>query len=49
MDRSPHARVPIGVITEGDAVIRAFARIGWEWGGDWSAPKDYQHFTALRR
>jgi hypothetical protein len=49
IDRSHHAPVPIGVITEGDVVVRAFARIGWEWGGHWSGPKDYQHFTALKR
>jgi poly-gamma-glutamate capsule biosynthesis protein CapA/YwtB (metallophosphatase superfamily) len=49
IDRSDHARVPIGVISEGDVVVRAFAGIGWKWGGHWSAPTDYQHFTALRR
>ena len=49
VDRSRHAHVPIGVIAEGDVVVRAFARIGWEWGGHWSAARDYQHFTALRR
>jgi hypothetical protein len=27
-------------------VVRAFARIGWTWGGSWS-PGDYQHFSAL--
>jgi hypothetical protein len=37
------------VISEGDVVVGAFAGIGWEWGGHWSAPTDYQHFTALRR
>ena len=28
------------------AVVRAFARIGWEWGGAWSSGPDYQHFSA---
>ena len=28
-----------------DRWSRAFARIGWEWGGDWSTLKDYQHFS----
>ena len=28
------------------ALVRAFARIGWEWGGSWSSGKDYQHFSA---
>ncbi len=27
-------------------VVRAFAAAGWEWGGDWPWPKDYQHFSA---
>lgn len=39
-DRSPRQ----GVITGGDAVVAAFASIGWQWGGHWNSPKDYQHF-----
>ena len=27
-------------------VIRAFASIGWGWGGRWSGTKDYMHFSA---
>jgi poly-gamma-glutamate synthesis protein (capsule biosynthesis protein) len=46
LDRSAEARVPRGVIRADDVVVRAFADIGWEWGGDWSSP-DYQHFAAL--
>jgi hypothetical protein len=42
-DRSLHRR---GMIHAGDAVVRAFAAVGWEWGGFWSSPKDYQHFSA---
>jgi len=42
-DRSRHAK---GVIHGGGAVVRAFAAAGWEWGGDWAWPKDYQHFSA---
>jgi poly-gamma-glutamate synthesis protein (capsule biosynthesis protein) len=34
-----------GMIRDNDAVIRAFARIGWKWGGSWGSPKDYQHFS----
>ncbi|MFS1304239.1 M15 family metallopeptidase [Streptosporangium longisporum] len=34
-----------GVINPGDRVVRAFEREGWEWGGDWSGIKDYQHFS----
>jgi poly-gamma-glutamate synthesis protein (capsule biosynthesis protein) len=43
LDRS--LRVP-GVIHPGDVVVRAFATIGWKWGGYWTSPKDYQHFSA---
>jgi hypothetical protein len=32
-----------GMVT--DEVVAAFARIGWEWGGDWQSLKDYQHFS----
>ena len=46
IDRSAGAHVPAGAIHAGDVVVRAFARIGWEWGGDWSTSKDYQHFSA---
>jgi hypothetical protein len=34
-----------GMITPDSVVVRAFAAIGWEWGGDWSSLKDYQHFS----
>jgi hypothetical protein len=34
-----------GVIQPGDAVVQAFAAIGWSWGGAWSSPVDYQHFS----
>ena len=27
-------------------VVKTFRDVGWEWGGDWSSPKDYQHFSA---
>lgn len=42
-ERSRHAK---GVIHGGGPVVAAFAAIGWEWGGDWSWPRDYQHFSA---
>ncbi|MFC5289341.1 M15 family metallopeptidase [Actinokineospora guangxiensis] len=38
-----------GMIHRGDAVVRAFAGIGWSWGGDWTSPLDIQHFTATGR
>jgi hypothetical protein len=34
-----------GLIVEGDAVTRAFARRGWSWGGRWKHTIDYQHFS----
>lgn len=42
------ARRPVdapGVINPGDRVVRAFERLGWEWGGSWSGTRDYQHFS----
>ncbi|GIH24911.1 hypothetical protein Aph01nite_32210 [Acrocarpospora phusangensis] len=38
-----------GVINPGDKVVKAFAEIGWGWGGDWSGIKDYQHFSKSGR
>jgi hypothetical protein len=35
-----------GGIYAGGAVVEAFARIGWGWGGDWVASQDFQHFSA---
>lgn len=34
-----------GMITEGDVVVRAFAGIGWTWGGQWQTLKDWMHFS----
>ena len=45
-DRSADAHPPRGVITANGPVVRAFGRIGWEWGGTWSSQKDYQHFSS---
>lgn len=38
-----------GMITDGDEVTKAFADIGWGWGGDWSSSKDFMHFSASGR
>lgn len=43
VDRSQRAK---GLIHRRGPVVAAFASIGWEWGGNWSWPKDYQHFSA---
>jgi hypothetical protein len=42
VDRSRHAK---GMIHGGDRVVRAFAAEGWKWGGYWTSPIDYQHFS----
>jgi hypothetical protein len=34
-----------GMIRPRGVVVRAFASVGWEWGGFWTSPKDYQHFS----
>jgi hypothetical protein len=41
VDRS---NVRPGMAVPGSAVVRAFAAIGWGWGGLWSSP-DFQHFS----
>jgi hypothetical protein len=28
----------------GNAIVKIFKDHGWEWGGDWTSPKDYMHF-----
>ena len=44
LDRSRQGR---GVIVDNGPVVRAFRDAGWHWGGDWSNPVDYQHFSKL--
>lgn len=43
LDRSNHRP---GMVYAGDVVQRAFASIGWSWGGAWRSPVDRMHFTA---
>jgi len=38
-------RVRPGMIEPGGPAVRAFAAIGWGWGGTWNSLKDYQHFS----
>ena len=38
-----------GMITPDGPAVRAFASVGWEWGGTWSSLKDYQHFSLTGR
>jgi Ca2+-binding RTX toxin-like protein len=45
-DRSRNAK---GMIKRRGAIVRAFRRVGWEWGGRWTGIRDYQHFSANGR
>lgn len=33
-----------GTLSAGHPVVNAFLELGWQWGGFWRRPKDYQHF-----
>ena len=33
-----------GTFTGDHPIVRAFLQFGWDWGGNWISPKDYQHF-----
>jgi hypothetical protein len=43
LDRSRYRR---GMAVPGGVLLRAFASVGWLWGGRWSGSPDYQHFSA---
>lgn len=47
----PYAHRPDlpGVVHAGDVVVTAFAAAGWRWGGNWTSPVDYQHFSVTGR
>lgn len=36
-----------GMAVPGGVPVRAFAAVGWSWGGEWTSP-DYQHFSTAR-
>ncbi|HVA29709.1 MAG TPA: M15 family metallopeptidase [Gaiellaceae bacterium] len=38
-----------GMAVPGGLLVQAFTRIGWSWGGRWTASPDYQHFSANGR
>lgn len=42
-DRSQRRR---GMIEPGGKAVRAFAAVGWGWGGNWSSSPDWQHFSS---
>jgi D-alanyl-D-alanine carboxypeptidase len=48
LDRSRHRP---GMAFPGGVLVRAFAAVGWGWGGNWRPPSatDYQHFSATGR
>ena len=43
LDRS---RFRPGMAVRGRVLVRAFAAIGWQWGGRWGGTPDYQHFSS---
>jgi hypothetical protein len=43
LDRS---RVRPGMAVPGGVLVRAFAAVGWRWGGRWTGSPDYQHFSS---
>ncbi len=42
LDRS---RYRAGMALAGGALVRAFASVGWLWGGRWTSGPDWQHFS----
>jgi len=34
-----------GMAVTGGDLVRAFAAVGWQWGGRWAGSPDYQHFS----
>jgi hypothetical protein len=42
LDRSRYRR---GMAVAGGVVVRAFASLGWSWGGRWAGTPDCQHFS----
>jgi hypothetical protein len=42
-------RVRPGMATRGGVLVRAFAAVGWKWGGRWAGSPDYQHFSVSGR
>lgn len=38
-----------GMATEGSPLVMAFDALDWGWGGRWTSPKDYQHFSVDNR
>jgi len=43
LDRSHYSP---GMAVPGGQLVKAFATVGWLWGGRWASSPDYQHFSA---
>jgi hypothetical protein len=43
VDRS---NVRPGMVVDPGVAVRAFAEIGWKWGGHWTSHQDWMHFSA---
>jgi D-alanyl-D-alanine carboxypeptidase-like protein len=43
LDRSRYRR---GMAVADGVLVRAFASVGWLWGGRWTGTPDYQHFSS---
>jgi len=44
-DYADRSLIRPGMITRPDPVTRTLLDIGWQWGGDWDDPTDYQHIS----
>ena len=42
-------KVRPGMAVEGGVLVRAFANVGWGWGGRFAGMPDYQHFSSNGR
>jgi hypothetical protein len=36
-----------GTLQKGDALVKLMVELGWAWGGNWTFPKDFQHFQIV--
>ena len=36
-----------GTLQKGDPLVNLMLERGWSWGGNWTFPKDYQHFQIV--
>ena len=43
------ANVRPGMAVAGGVLVRAFASVGWGWGGNFAGTPDYQHFSTNGR